>query len=71
MSQYTTVQGDMWDMISYRLFGAERYMVKLIEANPDHADTVIFSAGVVLTIPTLETATTPQILPPWKRVDQA
>ena len=29
---YSTVQGDMWDMISYRVYGSEKYVKILLEA---------------------------------------
>ncbi|WP_094607729.1 hypothetical protein SPSIL_009090 [Sporomusa silvacetica DSM 10669] len=64
-STYTTKQGDMWDSIAKKLYGDEYLMQDLIEANPDHVTTVIFSAGVVLTVPT-STTTTSSSLPPWK-----
>ena len=40
----------------------------MIEANPDHRNTVEFSAGVVLDVPELPADTTlPSGLPPWRR----
>lgn len=63
---YTTILGDTWDYIAYKTLGNERYMNNLIEVNPNHRETVIFSAGVVLTIPEIE-AEIPSPLPPWKR----
>ncbi|MDT8901827.1 tail protein X [Anaeroselena agilis] len=65
-SSYTTKQGDMWDTIAYNQYGSEYKMQDLIAANPQHAATVIFPAGVVLTIPD-KTATTATNLPPWKK----
>jgi phage tail protein X len=64
---YTTKQGDMWDAIAYKVYGSEYLMHTLMDANPDHITTVIFSAGIVLLVPDL-VSTTPQNLPPWKRV---
>jgi len=66
MSIYTTIQGDMWDMISYKVYGTEIYADKLIEANPEHLKTVIFDAGIKLRIPDIEIPS-PETLPPWKR----
>ena len=63
---YTTVQGDTWDMVSLRVYGAEKYMDRLISANPDHRHTVFFAAGVVLSVPEIDAAP-PETLPPWKR----
>jgi phage tail protein X len=63
---YTTVSGDIWDKIAYSQLGGERYTSVLMEANPAYIDTVIFSAGVVLTLPEITTPI-PKTLPPWKR----
>lgn len=53
MKTYTTIQGDTWDLISYKIFGDEKYMRYLIEANWDYADVLVFSSGAVLTVPEL------------------
>jgi len=65
---YTTIQGDMWDGIAKRTLGSEYYMSELIDANPEHRETVIFPAGVHLVIPEVPTPV-PELLPPWKRSD--
>lgn len=66
---YKTIQGDTWDMISYRLYpnvGKEMCMDKLISANPNYIHIVIFPAGLQLKVPEI---TEPVILdlPPWKK----
>ncbi|MNJ71299.1 Phage Tail Protein X [compost metagenome] len=63
---YTTIQGDTWDMIAYKVYSNETLMPLLIAANTAHAATVIFSAGVVLAVPAAP-AELPDDLPPWKR----
>ena len=50
---YTTIQGDTWDLISFRLFGSEKYMKNLIEANWPLLETLVFSSGTVITVPDL------------------
>ena len=67
MTSYTTIAGDMWDGIAYKTLGNEMYMSKLIETNPQHADTYIFAAGVVLVIPEVEATSSSSSLPLWKR----
>ena len=42
MNKYTTVQGDMWDAIAYKIFGNELYMNELLEANETYRNTAIF-----------------------------
>ena len=64
--QYTTISGDMWDKIAYEQMGSVLYLDKLMKANVKHAATIVFRAGVVLTIPARENEVDMQ-LPPWKR----
>lgn len=66
---YTTVQGDMWDKIAYAQLGSEEYKATLMKENPAYIDTYIFSSGVVLTIPEVDTTKTDSSVPPWKRAD--
>lgn len=63
---YTTVQGDTWDAIAKKTLGDEYRMVELIEANAKRCETVIFSGGIAITIPEVDTKDTLD-LPPWKR----
>lgn len=68
MRVYKTVSGDTWDLIAFRVYrnlGAEKLMDALIEANEKYINTVIFSAGINLKIPEVNS---PVILnlPPWK-----
>lgn len=52
-TRYTTIQGDTWDLISFKLFGSEKYMKNLIEANWPLLETLVFSSGTVITVPDL------------------
>lgn len=63
---YTTRAGDTWDIIAYRLYGDEFRMTDLQKANPDYLNVVVFDAGVVLTVPAVETPVV-STLPPWKQ----
>ena len=47
---YTTIQGDRWDMIAFKVYGKEAYMSQLLEANKQHRETYIFPAGVVIAV---------------------
>ena len=69
---YVTRQGDAWDVISKRLYGDERFMDELIRANIEHRKTVLFSYGVRLTVPEIDTKSPAYAanLPPWKRGSQ-
>lgn len=62
---YTTIQGDMWDLIAYKVYGNEAYMTNLLEANEQYKATSVFPAGVVLTCPEIPVKRS-RIAPPWK-----
>lgn len=63
---YTTISGDMWDKIAYNEMGSVLYTDKLMKVNAKYAETYVFPAGVVLTIPEVENEEDLE-LPPWKR----
>lgn len=63
---YKTIAGDTWDLIAYKALGNEYYTDLLMKANLQYKETFIFSAGVILTLPEIETPL-PDSLPPWKR----
>ena len=51
--KYVTQQGDTWDLIAYKLYGEERRMKNLIEANWPLLDVLVFSSGTEITVPDL------------------
>lgn len=65
--EYRTKSGDTWDLIAYEQMGDCGYMDILIDANRAHVRTGIFSAGTVLTIPSVPKDGHAKNLPPWKR----
>ncbi|ELB4165562.1 tail protein X [Salmonella enterica] len=68
MDNYRTIQGDAWDSIAARLYGNEYLSCLLVDANPKLRLTVLFSAGVILTVPDAPAKpATVNNLPPWKR----
>lgn len=64
---YTTVQGDTWDAVAYRLWGDEFLMAELLQANPGHADVLVFPAGVLLTVPDVQPRADEKELPVWMK----
>lgn len=66
LKTYTTVQGDMWDSIAQKLYGAEEALNVLLEANQQYQEVVVFPAGLVLTVPDYS-APVSRELPPWRR----
>ena len=67
MKTYTTVQGDMWDLIAYKELGDTKHTGALLIANLALCDFYTFPAGIVLTLPDVERSTVPDTAPPWKR----
>lgn len=64
---YTTVQGDKWDGISYKMYGDTRFADELINANPQLRKIYVFSEGITVNVPPVETKISAEDLPPWKR----
>lgn len=67
MKTYTTVQGDMWDMIAYKALGSVYFTDRLMMANRRYLDLYTFPAGIVLTLPEVENESNIEGLPPWKQ----
>lgn len=65
---YTTVSGDMWDDIAFRVLGSETYKDLLMRENTAHRDTYVFRAGVVLNVPEVDRTAADDTLPPWRKV---
>lgn len=53
MKTYVTVQGDTWDQIAKKVYGKETYADFLMESNRLLLDELIFSGGVILSVPEL------------------
>lgn len=66
MSKYTTVQGDIWDVIAKKVYEREGYADKLMAANPLLIEYVIFPGGVELNVPEIEEEEADD-LPLWRR----
>lgn len=67
MKTYMTASGDMFDLIAYKELGSCKYTERLINANRAYVSTVIFKAGVALTLPTITEETKTAKLPPWRK----
>lgn len=51
MDLYVTTQGDCWDSLAYDLYGDEKYMQLLIEANWPLLDYLVFPSGIEIYAP--------------------
>ena len=67
LKEYTTIQGDTFDIVAFKVWGNEKLMHRLIQANPGYRDTVYFSAGVRLVIPEIQTPVEKGPVPPWQK----
>ena len=64
---YTTIAGETWGSISYKMYGSVAGIVNLVEANPYVPVDAVFAAGIKRIIPILENYTvTTSNTPPWK-----
>ena len=66
MEEYRTIQGDTWDMIAKKVYGAERHLDYLMASNFELLDYFIFPAGIVVKVPELP-AEISEDLPAWRR----
>ena len=67
---YTVKQGERWDQLAYRFYGAVNAMNVLISANPTVPLSDILEMGTVLIVPILDqsdSSVITQNLPPWKQ----
>jgi hypothetical protein len=53
---YVTKQGDTWDKIAYDTLGSEYLLPLLLNSNKQHRNVVIFSGGIALNIPNIDTS---------------
>lgn len=63
---YTTIQGDAWDAIAFKVYGDESYTGWLMQNNLPLLDTFVFGAGVVLNTPDLPEGDTSTDAPIWR-----
>ena len=63
---YNTVQGDTWDVIAKRVYGAEKHLDHLMKNNFDLLDYFIFPAGIIVNTPSLPDREADGI-PQWRR----
>lgn len=69
IDNYVTNQGDTWDKIAYETLGSEYLLPFLLDANSKYRKTVIFSGGIALTIPDIDTSEVTE-RPAWLGEDE-
>lgn len=69
MKTITTVQGDTWDAIAFRVYGSVLRTQDLMETreNIRLLDHQVFPAGVVVATPEVETPAAADDLPEWRK----
>jgi hypothetical protein len=50
-STILTRQDEMWDALSFRIWGSEFYMDQLMDANPQYSDVIDFDANTLIMVP--------------------
>lgn len=65
--EYTTIQGDTFDMIAHKCYGNSEMIAPIIRANPDYTEAAVFDFGVVLQIPEIEKTDDSVYMPPWRK----
>lgn len=63
---YKTIQGDTWDMIAKKVYGAEKHLDYLMANNFPLLDYFIFPAGISVQVPDLPIALAND-LPEWRK----
>lgn len=63
---YTTIQGDTWDAISYKVYGDTKYTGWLMQNNFPLLDIFVFSAGTVLRTPAVPEGGNTADAPIWR-----
>ena len=62
---YTTSQGDMWDGISYKVYGSDKFSKQLIKENIAYGNVIVFSSGINIVCPNISNMR--ESLPPWRK----
>ncbi|QNM15519.1 tail protein X [Fusobacterium hominis] len=63
---YTTVPGDTWDLVAFKIFGDERFTGQLLKSNPSLTKLVILPPGLIIKLPKLNnTDENMEVSPPW------
>ena len=69
MNKISTLQGDTWDTIAFRVYGSVLRTQDLMEAreNIRLLDHQVFPAGIVVAAPEVEAPAATDDLPEWRK----
>lgn len=67
--EYVSQAGDTFDALALAMYNDEKLAHRIIQFNPDYADTVVFDSGVALRLPIYDedTSSSSESTPPWRR----
>ena len=63
---YETIQGDMWDTVSYKMFGNCAFSDRIMFLNTPYIDYYIFPGGLKLRLPEIQQGEGVYNPPPWQ-----
>lgn len=63
---YTTMQGEAWDAIAFRVYGDENMTGWLMQNNLPYLDVFVFDAGIVLQTPAVPEEAQNSNMPIWR-----
>lgn len=67
MRKHITKSGESFDLLALKYLDDETLASEIIKLNPQHCGTLIFDAGIELSIPEISDVAQPDTLPPWRR----
>lgn len=65
--EYTTKEGDRWDLIAFRCYGDAHAYADILAANPNLPIRGVLDAGLRVLVPVRAATPAASALPPWKR----
>jgi len=63
---YETIQGDMWDVVSYKVFGTSAFSDRIMHLNTPYIDYYVFPGGLKLRLPEIPQGEGVYNPPPWQ-----
>lgn len=62
---YTTVAGDRWDLVAFRMYGSATNFAGIIDANPQVVIDAVLPLGLELAVPVIRKPVAAVPAPPW------
>lgn len=68
--EHVAVDGETWDRLALKYYYSEFELGRLLKANPDLSDVLVFSGGEHIVVPVVsenELTSDSAAIPPWRR----